>query len=65
MDYPSGQLVDLGNGSSDPYEKPWRVGEHPLVWDLAAVLKGRESDVSSWQALDVIFAWARISVFVL
>ena len=33
-------------GLQDPYEKPIvPPDEHPLVWDLNAVLKGRPSDV--------------------
>ena len=46
MEYAQYQLMDVLSSSSDPYEKPWRVGEHPLVWELAAAQKGRESDVS-------------------
>ena len=35
----------------DPFAKPLRVGEHPLVWDLAAVQKNKESDVSGEKGL--------------
>lgn len=31
----------------DPFEKALRAGEHPLVWCLEDVLRGKETDVSS------------------
>lgn len=36
---------------ADPFAKPLvPPSEHPLVWDLAAVLKGQPSDVSAAHA---------------
>lgn len=46
------QLFALGAaGGGDPFAKPvLAVDEHPLVWSLQDVLKGRDTDVSGCKA---------------
>ena len=42
------ELAFTNGPGLDPFEQPLAPpDQHPLVWDLAAVLKGRPSDVRS------------------
>lgn len=43
----SQQMASPNGERLDPYAKPLRVDDHPLVWSLIEALKGKESDVSA------------------